>query len=585
MKTKWKILGLIYVLVASFMFFGCSSGSTGTTTTTSSTSSTSGTATTTTNTSSTTTPPLQDYGMIIGSVKNSIGVAISSVTVTANASSGATNSEGWFSLANLPSSTREVVTFSKTGYISVQKLYPVTTGEATYAAVVMNAVNSAQTITATTGGTVMDVGATNLSASVTIAANSVVDSLGNLYTGTVNVTLTPQDPTVSLEAFPGNFEGIDLSGETVAFQSFGFLNITLSDASGNALNIASGSSMQMSMQVTAELAASAEATIPLWYFDTATSTWIQTGIATYDATSQRYVANISWPLAAASSAYAVPIIVFPSVWNFDKPFNIAYVTGRVIDSSGAVVQNAEVVCQGTGFRSSSYTGSDGTFRVRVPAGLSFEYYAQKSNQQSTSQTISSVLSVGEERAVGDITIPNAAQISITLSWGADPRDLDSHLTIPGSVEGHSRYHLYYLNRSYTATSSWPNVSLDTDDMDGYGPELVSIYRLYPGVYRYCVHDYAGDSDITNSGASVNLIISSGSFSGIYNFTPPTGAVGVNDVWRVFDVAVNASGNITAVSSVNDYLYGVSSSDHNYFSPDFATTEAGTVGGYGLMHIK
>jgi uncharacterized protein YfaP (DUF2135 family) len=62
-------------------------------------------------------------------------------------------------------------------------------------------------------------------------------------------------------------------------------------------------------------------------------------------------------------------------------------------------------------------------------------------------------------------------------------DLDSHLFVPNGD------HVYFVDRgSLTAA---PYAALDVDDITGFGPEVVTITRLYPGTYRYAVFNYSG----------------------------------------------------------------------------------------------
>ena len=523
-------------------------------------------------------PSGQTYGVLMGTVKDSSGGVLTGVTVTASSSSGATNGQGWFSITNITANTREVVTFSKTGYVTTQKTFSISSGQATFGELVLNAANSSHSFTSSVGTTVSDTASSGLTATVTLAAGSLVDSSGAAYSGAAKVILTPMDPTVSPESFPGNFEGVDSTGATVPFRSFGYFSLNLTDSSDNTLNLAAGNSLQISMQVPSTLTSEAATagTVPMWYFDAATAKWTQSGTATYDATSKRFVGIIS---RGAAGAFATAPVVLPSVWNFDKPFsNTGTISGKVVDAFGNPVANALVVCDGSGFRATGYTGSDGKFSsITAPSGISLTYYAQKGGNRSTVLAISPDLTAGENRSLSDITISSASLVQVTLTWGVDPSDLDSHLTVPNSVEGGSRYHLYYSNRSSTPSTSWPYVKLDTDDTSSYGPEVVSVYKLYNGTYRYCVHHYSGSSDISNSGATINLIISGGSRSGIYNFTPPAGATAVNDVWNVFDLGVDSSGNVSSISTLGTISHNVTASSHEAYSPN---NEA-TIGSLGV----
>ncbi|MDR3090714.1 MAG: carboxypeptidase regulatory-like domain-containing protein [Clostridiales bacterium] len=103
---------------------------------------------------------------------------------------------------------------------------------------------------------------------------------------------------------------------------------------------------------------------------------------------------------------------------------------------------------------------------------------------------------GRNVSIGDKPITptlSSDQIRIVLSWGADPRDLDSHLAM-GST------HLYYGNRNAAG------ISLDTDNVTGYGPETITINtnEAAAGVYNYYVYLYSGSGSIGSSQTKVRV---------------------------------------------------------------------------------
>jgi hypothetical protein len=139
------------------------------------------------------------------------------------------------------------------------------------------------------------------------------------------------------------------------------------------------------------------------------------------------------------------------------------------------------------------------------------------------------------------------QIRIVLTWGEDPRDLDSHLTGPTAAGGESRFHVYYANRSPAGEVA----ELDLDDVTSFGPETITISPssgsslLRPGIYRYSVHHYSGSGTIYSSGTNVNLIMGTGM---VRSYSPPSTCQwqGSSDVWTVFELTVDASGNATVL---------------------------------------
>jgi hypothetical protein len=154
----------------------------------------------------------------------------------------------------------------------------------------------------------------------------------------------------------------------------------------------------------------------------------------------------------------------------------------------------------------------------------------------------------------------ASQVRVILNWGQNPEDLDAHLTGPepgltaSSSNDADRFHVAWYNQASTDSIA----VLDVDDVDSFGPETVTISPpagqsiLRPGVYRYSVHHYSGESSIA-AGTTVELIAGTERRT----FTAPAGGAGVSgDVWTVFELVVDTSGHIT-IRSVNTYQQGIS----------------------------
>ena len=135
----------------------------------------------------------------------------------------------------------------------------------------------------------------------------------------------------------------------------------------------------------------------------------------------------------------------------------------------------------------------------------------------------------------------AGQIRMVLNWGATPPDLDSHLLTP-DIEG-STHHIYYSNvGSYTAV---PYAKLDTDDVNGYGPETITISQLFTGTYAYYIKNFTGNSEgLKNSGAVAQIY--SGESCTATIIEVPTDTDGL--YWYVCDID-GASGDITVVNQI------------------------------------
>lgn len=146
--------------------------------------------------------------------------------------------------------------------------------------------------------------------------------------------------------------------------------------------------------------------------------------------------------------------------------------------------------------------------------------------------------------------PPLGEISIVLSWGQAPSDLDAHLT--GPLPDGERFHLYYLLAEDMYGSEWPEyVQLDLDDEDGEGPETVLITQPISGIYRYSVHDMTnrGNADSTalsSSGAHVDVYREN---TLIRSFNVPEGRQGT--LWTVFEMYADGIAPVNTITYESD----------------------------------
>jgi hypothetical protein len=143
---------------------------------------------------------------------------------------------------------------------------------------------------------------------------------------------------------------------------------------------------------------------------------------------------------------------------------------------------------------------------------------------------------GQRRAVLSPVLP-AGQTRIVLTWGANPSDLDSHLTGPDGYGG--TFHVYWADRSfYDAADSLRVVELDVDDTSGFGPETITIHEQAAGSYCFSVHLFTGTGSLGTSGAQVRVFRGNGQ---VASFQAPSTT---NRVWTVFRM------NGTTITPVN-----------------------------------
>jgi hypothetical protein len=111
-------------------------------------------------------------------------------------------------------------------------------------------------------------------ATVVIPANSLVDSRGNAVTTPVNVDTFPYD-IEQRNPIPGDFSAKDKNGKNARLETYGAIDVQLSDAGGNPVNLAPGASAQITFNIAPSFRASAPVTIPLLSYDESTGLWIE----------------------------------------------------------------------------------------------------------------------------------------------------------------------------------------------------------------------------------------------------------------------------------------------------------------------
>lgn len=121
-------------------------------------------------------------------------------------------------------------------------------------------------------------------------------------------------------------------------------------------------------------------------------------------------------------------------------------------------------------------------------------------------------------------------LRIVLSWGYSPQDLDSHISYPGN-------HICYHHKTGSLAS------LDVDDVNGYGPETITVERKAQGhKYVYAVHNYSDREEYNNTmlsaGSNAKVFVYIGNTL-IKTYAVPKGNVAGN-VWVVFMIDENGT---------------------------------------------
>lgn len=446
------------------------------------------------------------------------GAGVPGVTVSAAGLTATTDANGAFSIPGLAASTRLTVRFDAATHAETAGITRIDTAAANELQVRMLRVAATSTLPIAAGGTASVPGST---AQVTLPADALQRADGSIPTGNVTVRLTPIDPASDSSVMPGDFT-TTVGGNATPIESFGALNVRLADAAGAALNLRSGQSATVRIPL-ATRSATAPSTIPLFHFDSASGRWVQEGTATL--------------AGSGTGRYYQGTVTHFSTWNADQVMDSVRVSGCVADTSGARVAGALVGSDGIDYSgtSSAVADANGNFSIAIRKSSVATLLALSGTRRSNT------LSVGPYAV--DSTLPNClvlntatAGVTMKLTWGARPSDLDSHLLTPDGG------HVYYSDKGNLLAA--PYAALDVDDTDSFGPEVVTIARLMVGTYRYHVHNYTGYSGgaLAASSARVELNIPGRSAE---LFTPPaSGETSETVAWTLFELDVDARCNIT-----------------------------------------
>ncbi|MEZ4595106.1 MAG: carboxypeptidase regulatory-like domain-containing protein, partial [Chloroflexota bacterium] len=157
----------------------------------------------------------------------------------------------------------------------------------------------------------------------------------------------------------------------------------------------------------------------------------------------------------------------------------ATLQGLVTDAvSGNPIANAQVCLQGTS--QCVATDANGNYTISdAPAGnqvlnITADGFIAVNDQAVTitaGETTTQPVALSPELAVGELRI--------VLTWGDKPSDLDSYLDLPsGNQISHN-----------VKGQLIDGAILDLDDVDGHGPETITISQLNAGTYTYAIYNY------------------------------------------------------------------------------------------------
>ena len=196
---------------------------------------------------------------------------------------------------------------------------------------------------------------------------------GAAYSGSVKVMMHHLDPSdaTTRDKMPGSLMAQNATGSQRTLETYGMMNVELQDASGNKLQIANPTSIEMPISSTQ--LASAPTTIPLWYFDETAGYWKEEGTAT--KVGNKYIGTVkhfSW-------------------WNCDVQFPTISLGITVVNSNQVPMAGVRVEIvrnnQNGGWNVPGYTNVVGQVSGLVPANETLTMKIYSNNSVCASQSI------------------------------------------------------------------------------------------------------------------------------------------------------------------------------------------------------
>ncbi|GER59071.1 hypothetical protein ULMA_11790 [Patiriisocius marinus] len=300
----------------------------------------------------------QNFGATIqrnflGTVADINGSPLVNVKITIGNDEVRTDDNGVFIINNAQ-------VFERFGYIKAQKIGFI---DASRSVVPTDGTNQVKitmlpknTTATTQSGTVETISLSN-GAAVALQGAYVKEN-GEAYNGTVKVTLHHLDAAApeTQDQMPGMLYAQDAQGQERGLVTMGMLAVELTGSNGEDLNLAAGTTAEITVPVSQSLLVNAPQTIPLWYFNEEHGFWVEDGEATLQG--DRYVGTVS----------------HFSFWNFDIPVEKILLTVNVFDVLNQPFADIFVMI-GSEFHGFRYatTNSLGQIRGFVPANQNLTY--------------------------------------------------------------------------------------------------------------------------------------------------------------------------------------------------------------------
>ena len=217
------------------------------------------------------------------------------------------------------------------------------------------------------------------------------------------------------------------------------------------------------------------------------------------------------------------------------------ITGTIRDGvSGNVVSGVDVTENIDNSSTTSDESGNFSFSELLPGPRTFSFSHEGYDDQSRVLSIQSDLTSNYNVSLLNSGLSTNV-ITVILTWGEVPQDLDTHLYVPTGTSTTTQ--ISHSSRGDADRADPPHAYLDRDDTNQYGPETLTIRFLsgstdYDRTYRYFVRKFSSPGDFKDSGAVVR-VYKNGIFIKEWNAS----TTATEAYWLVFDMA--SDGTLTS----------------------------------------
>jgi hypothetical protein len=153
---------------------------------------------------------------------------------------------------------------------------------------------------------------------------------------------------------------------------------------------------------------------------------------------------------------------------------------KPVTNAKVVIGEAEFITDARGYASLPM----GPFAEQMDARMPVEVQRQGYVTLKTRLRVEAGTVLNKKMTMSRVLPPG--KLRFVLQWDEEPKDLDLHLTGPG-------FHISYRHMKNMANRA----KLDRDELDGYGPETITLHRLDKNAsYSLLVDNYSNEENFT-----------------------------------------------------------------------------------------